>query len=240
AKQLDPDSAEVQAHIAALAYYVDWDWASADREFRRFSDLGSTFPDGYMWYADFLVNVGHRFDEGIAAARRALALDPMNAFYQVPVGVTLGPSRRDDEAIAVFKRVLEGDPRMRPALVNLTYTYAGKKMYVEAFNTMQSNAVNPAIAEAQRRAYAEGGFLRAARLRPDIMAEQARRTYVSPFGIAGAYSRAGEKELTLPWLEKAFEEHETTLVNLGAAREFDFMRGDPRFEALRARMKFPN
>src|SRR5262249_7830446 len=175
AKELDPDSAEVHAHIAALAYYVDWDWAGADREFRRFSDLRSTFPDGYMWYADFLVNVGHRFDEGIAAARRALALDPMNAFYQVRLGVTLGTSRRDDEAIAVFKRVLEGDPKMRPALVNLTYTYAGKKMYAEAFNTMQSNAVNPAIAEAQRRAYAEGGFLRAARLRPDTVAEQARR-----------------------------------------------------------------
>ncbi|MGQ0736848.1 MAG: protein kinase domain-containing protein [Acidobacteriota bacterium] len=43
ARELDPDSAEVHAHIAALAYYVDFDWVAADREFRRFSDLGSTF-----------------------------------------------------------------------------------------------------------------------------------------------------------------------------------------------------
>ncbi|MGQ0736847.1 MAG: TPR end-of-group domain-containing protein [Acidobacteriota bacterium] len=164
----------------------------------------------------------------------------MNAFYQVRLGVTLVDSHRDDEGIATFKRVLEGDPRMRQALVNLTYAYAGKKMYAEAFDTMQANAGTPALAEAQRRAYADGGFLKAARLRPDTMAQQAERTYVSPFAIAGAYARAGERDLTLHWLEKAFDEHETTLVNLGAARAFDFLRGDPRFETLRDRMKFPD
>jgi hypothetical protein len=113
-------------------------------------------------------------------------------------------------------------------------------MYAEAFAVMQQNAVSPEAAEAQRRAYAEGGFLRVARIRPDAMAQQAQRTFVSPFGIAAAYARAGEKELALRWLEKAFDERETTLVNLGNDRAFALVRDDPRFQALRARMKFPH
>jgi serine/threonine-protein kinase len=240
AQKLDPDLPEVQAHVAAIAYYVDWDWSTAEREFRRAIDLDGTFPDAHMWFADFLANVARRPDESVEEARRAAALDPRNPFYQVRLGVALVDAQRDDEAIALFQQVLKGDPSFRPALVNLTFAYAGKKMYEEAFATMQQNATNPENRAAQQRAYAEGGFLRAARLRPDAMAQQAQRMHVSPFAIAGAYARAGEKELALDWLYKAFEERETTLVNLGADRGLDLLRGDPRFEALRARMKFPN
>jgi hypothetical protein len=45
ARELDPNLPEVQAHIAAIAYYVDWDWPAAEREFRRALELDATFPD---------------------------------------------------------------------------------------------------------------------------------------------------------------------------------------------------
>jgi hypothetical protein len=35
AKELEPDLPLVQAQTAAIAYYVDWDWPAAEREFRR-------------------------------------------------------------------------------------------------------------------------------------------------------------------------------------------------------------
>ena len=41
-------------------------------------------------------------------------------------------------------------------------------------------------------------------------------------------------------LQKSFEERETSLVSLGDGRQWDVLRGDARFEALRSRMKFPN
>jgi serine/threonine-protein kinase len=240
ARELDPNLPEVQAHVAAISYYVDWDWAGAEREFRRAIELDATFPDAHMWYADFLANVARRPDESVEEARRAAALDPRNPFYQVRLGVALVEAGRDDEAIALFQQVLKTDPAMRQASVNLTYAYARKGMDKEAFALMQRNAPNPAVAEAQRQAFGEGGFPRAARLRADTMVEQSQRTYVAPGAIGAAYIRAGEKELALQWLEKGLEEHETALVNLGAGRSWDPLRGDPRFEALRARMKFPN
>src|SRR5262245_12636549 len=167
-------------------------------------------------------------------------MDPRNPFYQVRLGNALSVAGREDEAIALLQQVRKSEPTFRPAGIQLAYAYADKGMHAEAFAVMEQNQVNAESLQALRRAYAEGGFLRAARVRPDAMAEQAQRMYVSPSGISAAYMRAGEKDLALQWLEKAFEEHETTLVNLGGNRLWSALRGDPRFEALRAQMKFPN
>ena len=35
ARDLDPDVPEVQAHLAAMAFYVEWDWVAAEREFPK-------------------------------------------------------------------------------------------------------------------------------------------------------------------------------------------------------------
>jgi tetratricopeptide (TPR) repeat protein len=186
-----------------------------------------------MWYADFLVNVAHRFDEAVEEVRRALALDPQNSFYQVRVAVALLDAHRDDEAIALLEQTLKNDPNRRQAAINLGFAYGLNGMYDKAFALMQqNNANNPAVAEAQRKAYAEGGYLRAVRVRADTLVQQSQRTYVSPGGIGNAYARAGEKQLALDWLEKAFEERETMMVNLGGARGFEILRGEPRFQAL--------
>ncbi len=198
ARELDPDLPEVQAHVAAIAYYVDWDWPTAEREFRRAIDLDGTFPDAHMWYADFLANVARRPDEGVEEARRAAALDPRNPFYQVRLGIALVDAHRDDEAIALFQQVLKGDPSFRPASVNLTFAYAGKKMYAEAFATMQQNATNPENRAAQRASLRRRRVFEGGTSTPDTMAQQAQRTYVSPFAIAGSV-RARRRKGTGAW-----------------------------------------
>ena len=53
AKELEPDLPQVQAQTAAIAYYVDWDWPAAEREFRRAIEVDAADPDVHMWYADY-------------------------------------------------------------------------------------------------------------------------------------------------------------------------------------------
>jgi serine/threonine protein kinase/tetratricopeptide (TPR) repeat protein len=238
AKELEPDLPQVQAQAAAIAYYVDWDWPAADREFRRALEVDAADPDVHMWYADYLMNVAGRVDHAIAEARRAVELDPQNTFYQVRVAVAFMDAHREDDAIAVLQQVLKADPGMRQAQINLVQAFAAKRMYTEALAVMtQMNANDPAIVEAQQRAYADGGFPRVARLRPDNLVRQSQTTYVSPGGIAAAYARAGEVALALDYLEKAFEEQETMMVSLGSGRAWDTLRGEPRFSAMLRRMK---
>ena len=247
AKALDPDFPQVQSHLAATAYYVDWDWAAADREFKRAIELDATDPDTRMWYANFLVNVAGRIDEGIAQARRAVELDPQNALYRVRLGVALFDGRHDDESIAVLQQVLKSDPNMRQAQGNLVSALAAKGMYKEAVAQMAQNQPNnPDFAAALRERDAETAYRRAARIRPDAMVRQAETAaasgafgYVQPGGIGAAYARARETTLALDWLEKAYPGHETVMVDL-RSRIFDVLRGEPRYEALLRRMNLAN
>jgi serine/threonine protein kinase/tetratricopeptide (TPR) repeat protein len=236
ARKLDPDLPEVQGNIAAIAFYADWDWVAAEREFQRAIDLDPTDPDTRMWYADFLQSVG-RFDEAIAEVRRILELDPQNSLYQAQLGRTLLNARRDDEGIAVLRDVLKTDPGRRSAQVQLQHALARKGMYEEAFAMMQRlSANNPRLLEALNRAYAEGGYQKASRVRADEAARQSQ----DAFGVAAFYARAQEKALALDWLEKGFEQRGPGIVNLRVDPSWDFLAGDPRFEAMLARMKFPN
>jgi len=232
ARDLEPNLPEVQAHVAAIAFYVDWDWPSAEREFQRAVSLDSAFPDTHMWFGDFLTAVG-RFDEGIAEARRAADLDPHNSLYQFLVGRGLLMARRDDEAIAVMQDVLKRDPARRNAQVQLGIAFARKGRHEEAFALMKRN--NPNLADVLTRAFAEGGYQRAARVRADMAAEQSR----DAFGVAGFYARAGERALTLDWLEKGYEQRGPGIVHLRVDPTWDALRDEPRFQALVQRMKFP-
>jgi len=241
AKELDPDLPELQAQTAAIAYYVDWDWPAAEREFRRAIEVDATDPDPHMWYADYLVNVAGRFDEGIAEARRAAELDPLNSLYQVRLAVALLDARHDEEGIAVLQHVRRADPNDRQSQVNLVYAFAAKQMYKEALAQMaQNNPNNSDIADAQQQADAGAAYRRIARVRPDTMVRQSQTGYVSPGGIAGAYARAGEVALALDWLEKAYEERETMMVSIKNGRGWSALRGEPRYEAILHRMKLLN
>jgi tetratricopeptide (TPR) repeat protein len=241
ARELEPDLPQVHAQTAAIAYYVDWDWPAAEREFRRALEVAAADPDVHMWYADYLMNIAGRVDDAIAAGRRAVEVDPQNSLYQVRLAVTFMNAHREDDAIAVLQQVLKADPGMRQAQINLLHALAAKRMFKEALAAMaQNNANNPSIVETQQRAYQEGGFPRVARLRPDALVRQSQTRYVSPGGIAAAYARAGEVALALDYLEKAYEERETMMVSLGRGRAWDAVRGEPRFEAMLRRMKLSN
>ena len=60
--------------------------------------------------------------------------------------------------------------------------------------------------------------------------------YVSPWGLASIYARLVEEGQALDWLERAYDEHDSTLVWLRVHPRFDPLRPHPRFAALLSRM----
>ena len=50
--------------------------------------------------------------------------------------------------------------------------------------------------------------------------------------IARLYAHAEDKEQALQWLQKADEQHETTLIHLAVAWDWDFLRDESRFQNL--------
>src|SRR5436309_3431721 len=74
ALQLDDTLAE--AHNAlARASQQEWDWTTAEREYRRAIELNPNYSVARIWYTMYL-DAMQRFDEGIVQAKRAQQLDP--------------------------------------------------------------------------------------------------------------------------------------------------------------------
>lgn len=66
-----------------------------------------------------------------------------------------------------------------------------------------------------------------------------RNNKPSPFVVASFYARLGQKEETLAWLQKGYEERDFRMMLLGVAFEFDSFRSDPRFVELVRRIGLP-
>jgi eukaryotic-like serine/threonine-protein kinase len=109
-KALDFDDTVAEAH-AALAYaewFYDWDWSSAEREFKRAIELNPSSAISHQRYADCLITRA-RFDESIAEGERAQELDPLSPLGLGALGYVYLATRRYDQSIAQYEKALDLD-----------------------------------------------------------------------------------------------------------------------------------
>jgi len=79
ALQLDGHLAEAHTSLAAVEMILNWNWAGAEREFKRAIELNPSYSVAHVLYAHYLTAVG-RPDESVAEAKRALEQDPLSEF----------------------------------------------------------------------------------------------------------------------------------------------------------------
>jgi tetratricopeptide (TPR) repeat protein len=85
ALQLDPTLGEAHTSIAFASMNYDWDWSTAEREFRKAIELNPNYANAHHWYADYLSAVG-RHEEAITESKRALELDPVSPIINAWLG----------------------------------------------------------------------------------------------------------------------------------------------------------
>ena len=86
-----------------------------------------------------------------------------------------------------------------------------------------------AYARAGRKADAEGVLKELDAL--------AARLYVPSSSIATIYVALGDKARALDWLQKAYDEHDFSIVQIGVAPWYAPLRGEPKFEQLLTQLK---
>ena len=63
--------------------------------------------------------------------------------------------------------------------------------------------------------------------------------YVRPYFIALIFAAVGDRRQALERLERAYLEHDSTIVHIATDPRFRSLRGDPRFDALCRRLRLP-
>ncbi|MFH6770089.1 hypothetical protein V8G56_15165 [Gaetbulibacter aquiaggeris] len=72
-----------------------------------------------------------------------------------------------------------------------------------------------------------------------IILKSSKLKYIDPVSIGLLYMGLGDKDLAMQYFEQGYETHAHWMIYLKRAPPFDTMRGDPRFEKLIQKLKFP-
>jgi tetratricopeptide (TPR) repeat protein len=236
---LDDALGEAHASLAYVTFFYDWDWSTAEREFKRAIELNPNDLDAHHWYSHYLVAQG-RIEESLTQSKRALELSPFDVLMNLHLAWHHFYARQYDQALDQIEKTVEMDKRFGEPWHGLILEQKGK--YPEAIAAFEedvklSPAGNNSISEAAlAHAYAVSGDQEAAQKIVAELEERAKGKYVPSFHIAAIYVGLGEKNQAFAWLEKAYAERSPELVNLKVEPRFDNLHSDPRFKDLARRI----
>lgn len=238
ALEIDDTLAEAHTSLACVLHHLDWDWAGAEREYRRALELNPDYATTHHWYANYLMTMG-RHAEAMEEMRRAQRLDPLSPIIEANIGNHLYYTRRYDEAIEHFRKMLEMEPDFYGTHSNLGGAYEQKGMHEEAISEFEKALAlddNLSTRAWLGHAYAIAGKTAAAHEVINDLKERAESRYISPYDIAMIYVGLGEREQAFAWLDRAYEDRSDSLVWLKIDPRLDSIRSDPRLIDLTERV----
>ncbi len=242
ALELDDKLAEAHASYGQIVVYFDYDFDTAEKEYRRALELNPNYATAHQWLAELLAAV-KRSDEAIVEIKRALDLDPVSVIMNRIYADILMDARRFDEAIEQYQKTLDLDPNFPTALYFLGRAYEAKGNYDEAVaqyaRAGQRSGLPPEIVAQANQVYTKSGWKAYLQASLDQILKQPDDRRFPPFVVATYFARLGQTDEALAWLERSYEERDFRLTMLSVTFEFDGIRSDPRFVALVRKIGLP-
>ncbi len=241
ALELDETLAEAHTALARVLAVYDWDWAGAEKEFKRAIELNPRYAGAHQWYGGYLEMMG-RPAESLKERKQALELDPLSLTINFELALAFYYARDYDQAIQQFQKTLELDANFPLVHAHLPAAFEQKGMYAEAIAGFQKGITLRGGTEwsfsmsGLGHVYGVSGKKAEARAVLDELKQRSRQEYVPADSIALVYEGLGEKDQAFTWLEKAYEEHAFKMAWLKVDPQWDSLRSDPRFADLVRRM----
>ncbi len=234
--------AEAHTSLGLIRFQYDWDWQGAEEEFKVALDINPSYAPAHHFFADYLKAVG-RFDEAIVEIEKARELDPLSLAINTGVGHVLYLSRQYDKAIEEYKRAVELDPSFMATHVWFGRPYLEKGLFAEAIAELET-AVRLSEDSTLALAMLGHGLASAGREKDALqilekLKKRSQNQYVPSYWIAVIYNGFKDKEQTMAWMWKAFEERSSWLVWSKVEPRFDWLRQEQEFKSLMKAMKFP-
>jgi eukaryotic-like serine/threonine-protein kinase len=242
ALEIDDGLAEAHVSLAYASFTYDRDWTAAGRHFEQALAANPSYVRSHASYPLFLGSLG-RFEEGVAAAKCALDLDPASPAGSHFLAVQFYLSRQFDRAIQECHKTLEMDPNYAIAYAVLGQSYSGKGLNREALPDLNKYLAlsrgSASSLELLGYAHAQLGERNEALRMVEELRELAKRSFVSSFSFALVYAGLEDRDQAFTWLEKACEERFNRLAYVKVEAFWDPLRSDPRFAELLRRIGLP-
>jgi TolB-like protein/cytochrome c-type biogenesis protein CcmH/NrfG len=233
---LAPELPEGQMALARIFAWGSLDFTQASEAWERAMSLAPGDARILREYGLFAAAMG-RPDAGLAAARRAVVLDPLGPRSHFTLGQALFLAHRYPESVTAFNDALALEPDTAD-----TYAWRGLAYYALAdFDSARSSC------ESKSDAWVCLWCLTMVydKLGRHADAEALLAKLTAAFGDAPAYQDAeiyaqrGNRTKALEWLEKALQVRDPGLAIMRVDPLLDSLRKEPRFQAIERELKFP-
>jgi TolB-like protein/DNA-binding winged helix-turn-helix (wHTH) protein/Tfp pilus assembly protein PilF len=238
-KALELDDTIAEAHHAqGVIKRENWDFAGAEKEYKRAIELNPSYIEAHHAYAHLLLAIG-RPDEALSESLRLLEIYPLDLTMNAHLGWQYLSTRQYDQAIEKCRGTLEvGDNYFAHYYLGQAYEQKGR--YDEGIAEFKKAiAMSKASTEATAalgHAYAISGRTGEAHRVLEELQESSKKHYVSLGYQALIYAGLGEKDKAFEWLQKAADERAGWLIFINVDPRYDSLRSDPRFQALQRRV----
>jgi serine/threonine protein kinase/Tfp pilus assembly protein PilF len=232
---LDESLAEVHTSLATYFLNYEWNWAEAERQYKRAIELNPNYCYAHSGYGTYLEALG-RFDEAISERQLAQKFDPLSPFINADAGYPYYYARRYDEAIEWYRKGLELDPQFSWGHLWIGQAYVQKGMFKEAIDEInQSIQLSGGDTRAKAtlgHAYGVSGRRDDALKVLQELQSLSKERYVSPYYMALVSIGLGDNQQAVAWLKKAQEERQSYLILMKVEPVFDKLHSDPGFIAI--------
>ncbi len=239
---LDDSLPEAHLAIAEALLYHDWNFAGAEKEFRKTLELNPNYSTGHQWYGEFLSYM-ERHEEAVRELQMAIALDPLSAVIHHQAGQAFQEARQYEAALEQYREALKLSPGFSSSYETMYWNFRHQEKFAESIQALRKVepywSQNPSIVSAidgLESAYAAGG-----RTGYLLQSLKVHKYYPRPaFYFAMDYAALGDKEHAFLWLMRSYENRDIEIFYIRTVPEFDSLRSDPRFQRLIRAIGFPH
>jgi tetratricopeptide (TPR) repeat protein len=226
------------AHLSKgiVCFYLDSDWACADRAYRKALELDPRSADIFAFLSD-VPKVFGKTDEARTLLERAVALDPLDERYYEWLGNIAFYLRRFSEAEVEYRKTLAinpGYPGMSAALGTVQLSRSNLPAALEL--------IEGEMDEASREWGLSLIYLKLGRKTDadSALAEFERRhADDSAIRIAEVHAFRGDVDQAFSWLDRAYRQRDIDIYMIKTDPWLQNLLPDPRYKALLRRMNLP-
>ena len=231
ALKIDNELSEAHLSLGIVQLFYDWNRPAAKVELARARELNPSDPQVHHFYGHYLEFIG-RFDDAADEIKRGVDLDPTNLIVNSEYAWTFYIRHRDDEAIALYRSLLQLDPNFILLSVWLAQGYERKGMYAEAMAELERaqkiDNWSWIVAEIGCTQASLGKRDEAHKIIEELKARAARE-YIDETLIVYILVALGEKDEAFAWMEKGLQSRAGNLPWLEIEPKYEPLRNDPRF-----------
>ena len=240
---LDDESAEAHTSLAHVRSTQDWDWAGAEREFKRAISLNPRYATAHHWFAVSCLAPLGRLDEALEEMLLAQALDPVSSIVARDIAVLHYYLRDYEMAMEQCDHTIEQNPHFAAAYWTLGLVQEQRGDFDESIAAFQRaielSPPSPRILGALARTFARAGRNDEALRILRELDELSTRRYISPFEQALTYFALDRMDEGFERLTKAFQDRCFELITIKVDPRFDSVKKDPRFTSLFHQLGLP-